>query len=313
MHKRYNWQNGNLFYENMLSLKKAINTKVNDSVLITGSARSGTSIMGKLVHSLQTVEYSFEPPTVISLLASIEKIDQDIWKLLFETYLYEDFYVNAISGRNLNFNSNDDSFILNAKSKDLIDLRHSKSFRKSDINANLVNGKIAFKIPDIVPYVRPLIRLYPNINVVLMRRNPVDTLNSLLAKGWFSDESLSESNLIFPFEYFDDHCIPYWVKNEDRTDWMLMSEIDRCAYYYLLMDNVPNIENICVVDYDDLIQNPRKEMQYLCDNLNLSEGALTETILKSIAKSKVQRNNAILDLVSEELREKIIKNWPNYA
>jgi hypothetical protein len=106
-----------------MQLKESVKSKVNNSILITGSARSGTSIMGKIIHSLKNVEYVFEPPTLVSLFSVIHEMDEKHWSLLFQTYLYEEFLINAIAGRNLNFNTNDDSCIYNTKPRNEIEER----------------------------------------------------------------------------------------------------------------------------------------------------------------------------------------------
>ena len=44
------------------------NNVLDKMVIIGGSARSGTTIIGKLIHSLKNIEYQFEPPMLVSLL-----------------------------------------------------------------------------------------------------------------------------------------------------------------------------------------------------------------------------------------------------
>ena len=104
--------------------------KVSKAILITGTARNGTTITGQLIHSMNNVEYAFEPPTLLSLINIIDKVEKNIWKFLYETYLYEDFLINAIAGRNINFNKNDDSSIYHAKTEEEIQARIKKNARE---------------------------------------------------------------------------------------------------------------------------------------------------------------------------------------
>ena len=71
-----------------LTLNKQIFDKCNECIVITGCARSGTTILSKIIHSFSNVELSFEPPMLFSLFPLINKLSQNDWKLLYETYLY---------------------------------------------------------------------------------------------------------------------------------------------------------------------------------------------------------------------------------
>ena len=78
-------------------------------IIISGISRSGTTFMGKILGSMKNIEYIYEPPTLLMLFNIINKIDKETWINLFETYIYEEFLINSLSGRYLNFNKNDDS------------------------------------------------------------------------------------------------------------------------------------------------------------------------------------------------------------
>jgi len=51
-----------------LQISNIASDKVNSSILISGVARSGTTIVGKLISSFDGVEYSFEPPMMFTLI-----------------------------------------------------------------------------------------------------------------------------------------------------------------------------------------------------------------------------------------------------
>jgi len=48
---------------------------------VTGSARSGTTLVGKILSTLKGVEYGFEPELLYSLLPLIKKIDEMIERI----------------------------------------------------------------------------------------------------------------------------------------------------------------------------------------------------------------------------------------
>lgn len=265
-----------------LSLHEMATAKVDHSIFITGSARSGTTIMGKLIHSLSCVEYSFEPPTLFSLIPLIGEMKKAQWLLLFQTYLYEDFFVNAISGRNLNFNPHDDSYVLNAKSSDLINERHNGSLRKGMIDNQSDNGNIAFKMPDMVPFLDKLTEYFPYFRLITMTRNPLAVINSLLRKAWYSDHALKNENRIYPNQAYKSYRLPFWLKKEDYDYWLGLDELNRCAFYVSVMEPQRVKDEQLIVNYDEFVQSPRSILDEICSRFGLSYGHKTEEILASI-------------------------------
>jgi len=166
-----------------LHISECSSSVVENSILVTGSARSGTTIMGKLIHSLANVEYVFEPPMLFSLYAMMNKLPKDQWQLLYETYLYEEFLVNSLAGRSLNCNKADDSSIYRVKGEKEINDRLSASRCKSDIERYCEQYTVAYKLPDIIPFVPKIIEFYPNMRVIVMLRDGVGVINSLIKKN----------------------------------------------------------------------------------------------------------------------------------
>ena len=153
-----------------LHISKMASNVVSNAIIITGSARSGTTIMGKIVHSFQGVEYVNEPPMLFSLISKIDDVGPNIWKLLYETYLYEEFLINALAGRSINCNRGDDSSIYHVKGNEEIEARLQNSYGKLEVEdiIKLKNIQLAYKIPNIVPYVSKINDIYPSRTVVVM-------------------------------------------------------------------------------------------------------------------------------------------------
>ena len=90
------------------------NTK--NTLVITGAPRSGTSLLGKLVSTLQGIEYHFEPPMVwvLSSLLSMKAVTPEIASILLQLHLHEDLLVESAHGRKANLRPGDDSMVLNS-------------------------------------------------------------------------------------------------------------------------------------------------------------------------------------------------------
>lgn len=290
----------------MLEISKEAKAKLNSSILVSGSARSGTTIVGKIIHSLSDVEYCFEPPVLFSLFSLINTMPADQWKLLYETYLYEEFYINALAGRSINCNHSDDSSIYRVKSEEDVNERLSKSMGKLEAETHGANSVIAYKMPDIVSRIPLLLNYYPSTRVVIVNRGPVETLNSLINKEWFTEEN-ANSNLLWPFAIYNGKQIPFWVSEEDHADWDAMSPLERAAYYYIeITRNIPKISNRIDINYDKLVADPLNTVKILADTLGLNFGPKTEEIISTIKPTTPNRDEDILDKLSPDMKEKVL-------
>lgn len=290
----------------MLNLSSKANRFCSDAILISGSARSGTTLVGSLVHSMQRVEYVFEPPTLIALLSLINNLDESHWKLLYEAYLYEEFLLNSVAGRAINCNTADDSSIYKVKSKQEIELRLRIHSTRKTTQQNSTGSVIAFKIPDVIYMIPKLKEYYPSMRVIVVLRDAIDTLNSLIAKKWFSLET-QNSDLIWPFKIYEGVKLPYWVKDGEEADWVAMAELDRAAYYYIRVnEKVTNISKRIEIKYSDLMHSPQKEIERIAEILNLNFGQKTKEIIKGIARTNVPRNQQILSGIRSDLKDKVI-------
>lgn len=289
-----------------LTLSPGVFEKCNKAILISGAARSGTTIMGQIIHSMKNVEYLFEPPVLFSLIPLIDIMDKRQWMLLYETYLYEEFLVDAVAGRRLNFNTFDDSAIISVKDKKIIDERISKSWRKRELGPRVEQSVVAYKMPDVTNQISMLQKYYPGTKVVLMIRGANDVFHSIKRKGWFTDEALRRGSELWPNRLYKKWQIPHFVDPADIEDFISFTEVERMAYYYLrVYKNWKKIKNCFVVQYDDLIQDPEKTVSALAKKLGLAYGEKTKGLIESVKLSPKDRSENFLELLSPTTRRKI--------
>ena len=275
----------------MLKLDSNIYDKCNKAVVITGGARNGTTILGKIVHSFENIEYSFEPPTLYSVFALMDQIDQNSWKLLYETYLYEEFFMNALAGRNLNCNLADDSSIFKVWPESKIKTRQKESLGKYAAEKNTKHKTIVYKIPDIVPFIPKLIEYYPNTRIITITRSAPEVINSLIQKSWFTDKTLTEENLNWPNSFSNSLRIPFWVEVKDHEAWCLMNELHRCAYYYIRMtEAIRKIDNQITIKYSDLVVDTFGVVKKLAQELDCEWGEKTKSIIDSVQLTNKKRD-----------------------
>lgn len=289
------------------SLKRAVSKKCESAIIVSGSARSGTTIIGKLVNSFDGVEYCFEPPILFSLFPLIYNLEERDWKLLYETYLYEEFLINSLAGRNINLNHHDDSSIFKVKEDVDITSRLSKSHTKADIEKNIDRHSISFKIPDVVSFLPQLTHYYPETRLVLATRKAPEVFASIFRKGWFDDSSMQNSNLIWPFYTVNNVKVPFWVKADDAHGWLEMDELHRIAYYYISMNkSMSDLENCFQVKYDSLIKGPESTARSLAEFLNVEFTKKTYSILKTVSLKSSESNMEIINGLDKSVLDEVL-------
>lgn len=291
---------------NEVRMEIRVSQKCNEATIITGSGRSGTTILGNVLHSFKCVEYAYEPPMLVSLFPLIGHINENAWKLLYETYLYEELLINALAGRSINCNRADDSSIYNAKPEQLIEERLTRSLRKVEAEQLAKDSRIIYKLPDIVAFMPQLKKYYPGTNIIITSREAPYVFYSNLEKGWFSDKSLREENRIWPNRFLNGIKVPFWVDPHDDEQWVGMDELHRIAYYYI-RDNeaVKDIPDCIIVKYKDMVENPKKIAMTLAERLGLTFGEKTEQILSTISYKRKDADKSILSKLKPEIREKV--------
>jgi len=289
-----------------ISLDRKISKKCNETIVVSGSARSGTTILAKIIHSFKDVELLIEPPMLFSMFATISSIDEKYWRLLYETYLYEEFLINALSGRSINCNYLDDSSIYKVKSQELIEKRLNRSLRKTEAENMVQKCTIAYKMPDIVPFLPKLQDYYPGTKFIIMLREAPDVFNSLLEKKWFSDKSLNEENLIWPSYFVNQKRVPSWVNINDREEWIEMDELHRIAYYYIrVSEPVERLSGSIRVKYSELVKHPETTVKRVAEKLTLVWGEKTDEIIRTIKRRRKDVDRNIINKLKSPLREQV--------
>lgn len=279
---------------------------VSKSIFITGAARSGTTIMGNLIYSFKDVEYLYEPPMLFSLIPIIDQMNTQDWRLLFETYLFEDFLVDAIAGRRINLNLHDNSCIYHAKADEEVKRRLSRFVPKQDAYHIARRRRVVVKMPDILPFIGRIIDFYPDIQLLVTVRRPETVIASLLKRNWFSDETLRESVMIWPSKEGFEMTVPSWLPEELIQQWFVSSEVERCCLYYLIMyESVVSLASCLVVDYDLFVENPNKMMDHISSSLKLDYGTKTTSILSSVAYQS-SSSHFDMDTIPVKMRNKLL-------
>jgi hypothetical protein len=270
---------------------------VEGMVFLSGSARSGTTILGKILHTAREVEYAMEPPTLFSLIPLVDQLDAATWKMLYETFCYEELLLGFLAGRTLNFNPHDDSCIYNAKPRAEILQRHERSFRKGELEALASRRVLVVKMPDMVPFLPRMRSYYPAMKIVVVNRKANDVLNSLHKKAWFEDLSADSPDLVWPYRLHKGCKVLFWVEPEQADWWCAATPLERCAYYCLrMMQVLPRVSGCITVNYHHLLERPAEVTNRLFGSLGLSPTTKTEEALATVAPTTPPREDLLAKL-----------------
>jgi len=233
---------------------------VSRAILITGNARSGTTIAGKIIGACKDCEYFFEPELLFSLFAIIDKIPKDAWKLLFETYVGEDLLGKAVIGRNVNLRQSDDSSFYNTKSKSEYNNRIKIPGCRSNVQKRIKQKIPVIKIPDIIPFLYIFQKYYPQIKIIICRRDFNNTFKSIKKKKWY--HSSAKKGYVWPSYEIKGCEIPFWVQQKEWVNWPVMSTENRIVLNTFSNKITADLKYI-EFNYDKLINSKKQCLSFL--------------------------------------------------
>lgn len=288
-------------------LADSVREKANHAIILSGCSKSGASLLGQLIYSMAGVEFSYEPAMMFALFPLLSKIKEAEWRFLYETYLHEEILVKSLAGRSFNFNSSDKSYIYHVKSKKWVSQRFKDSLRRANAERLAERSHIAYKVSDALPFLPQIIRYYPKTHVVVAQRDLVSVIHANLESGRFREDFLQNGHASWPFRIVQNKHVPLWVEPAEEEEWLRLDEINRIAFCFLKMsESVRRIPNAVLIQYQDLVEHPRKTAENLARKLGLKFGDQTEVVMNKIKPQRQQRSNPnILDSLEPRMRQKI--------
>ncbi|GAB6041599.1 sulfotransferase [Endothiovibrio diazotrophicus] len=265
---------------------------IDRSIFLTGSTRTGTSIFGTLLQSLEAVEFAYEPPMLNFLLPQIADLPPASWRLLFEAYLFEEVFVQAIPGRRLNYNRMDTrSSAWMALSETQIEERIGTHWDRRRILDVVPQRRLAFSMPNALPWVPELVRQYPALSVVVMVRKPESVLASIAKLGWYETSELTGEARYYPLKSREDVNVHYWVPDDQEEAFLAMNPMARAVYQYAhLYEHALRIDDALFVDYDAMCRQPHAYFKELAARLDVRYGEKTEGILAAFREPAKDRS-----------------------
>ena len=279
----------------------------NKLIVITGFGRSGTTILGKVLGSMDNAVFAFEPPVMKTL--SEFGVSNIPAKLLFETH-----FLPEIQGRG-NQNCIDDSYTLNYLDDVLLYHICDKLRSRNDAERYLTDNNYKFVLKNTcLQYNMELIeQFFPGVKFVHIIRNGFDAIYSALSRGWFTDEHCNsdavEDMIPHPkcdiFPYIDRESMLLW------PDWNPATRAAcawRCAVTSGLRFKNANPDKCVQFKYEDFITKPLRYVLKFMHKFNLSCSDLTLKHINAINdfKQTPQIDNVYRYQIVEPERTKFI-------
>lgn len=267
-----------------LDLTDTQKANVKNTLIITGAPRSGTSLLGKLVSTLEGIEYHFEPPTVwvLSALLSMKAVTPEAAAMLLQLHLHEDLLVESVHGRKANLRPGDDSLILHSIHWSELLSRWQKIRNRDDAVRHIERKKLrlAFKTPSIIDAIPFLMEALPESKFIIIMRDGRNVVKSIIQKGWLSDEGLREN--YWPYKWIDGNLAPHLVEDSEVGKWAKMNEATRACYLWrrdaefaLQARDLELGERMYIMSYEDLMLDPGKIVGEIADFLLTKTTELT--------------------------------------
>ena len=261
------------------------------ATFVTGAMRTGTTMMMRLIASLDRVEMFHEPAVAYTLLPLIEDVPAAQWRLLFEACLFEDCFVPALMGHRLNLNAAAEAGVLHSKPRAEIDRRLQSRVRHAESVAQAHDHILAFKIPEMMPALPRLRAYYPDMRIIVMARRPEAVIASTVRRAYYSDEQLHGTPVKWPLQSRDDINLPFWLPETMVAAWCDMNEVARCCYAYVIQyQAVPPDPGLIVIDYDDFAWDPAARFAALSERVGWRYGPLTTGLLADVREPEGDRS-----------------------
>ena len=260
-------------------------------VIITGVGRSGTSILGKLLGSMQPSHYLYEP--------AILKFPPDNNDDAMESYraiLFEDYFLPLIQGRNINFNALEDSYIGNYFVNPMKEIasRWVKFPRRPDAIKLLQEEKGLFiiKMTEFTLWDLPA-DTFPGARTINIIRNGNDVINSSTDRNWFSTDYQ-------PIDWLTESGAPWYADYyEWPTKWNPYTRA-ACVWRCSVERGKTGIR------YEDFLERPEYYVEEWKAKFKLAKTELTDKHVKDIKAHKPKEYPSVLEHIQEPERERYV-------
>lgn len=274
-------------------------------VLLTGITRSGTTILGKILASLNGIEYEFEPWLLaqLAIMQGRGAIRLKPASELLRGFVYETYH-NALLGRHSNLRPSDDSYIWNYQSAEILPYKWNNLKNRGDTKkyADMNNAKLLMKMPNVQEFYSFFLNVFPDMKIIHIVRHPFDVSLSMLKKHWLCDKNFTNPEATFIRKIIKsgkrglEKFLPWWVDDGDIDEFLKADEFGRglVAWRIFIEKSDMAVSALSKIQrkqfmeckYEDFLSNPEKTIEEIIGFMGVGFGAKTEILLKTVNRDK---------------------------
>lgn len=279
------------------SFTSGVNHLTFQTAVITGTCRSGKTLLGNLLATANFVEHADEPwlPMNLPVAVGLKMVDKKLAKDMFVTYTTE-LFNDMVLLRHANFRSKDMSSIWKQKTPKEIFFRLKGLETRLDVKnfAAQHNPLLLYNLAEAIPYIKFITFALPSCKIIHSVREGFQVAQDVAAKHWFSDKQLLfpiNAQIYRKYKYKTKiWYLPWWVSNNDEGKFINFSELERALYYWCslieksidIIDSLVTKGRCLTVRYEDLVKNPSKTLNATLRYLSIKKTPLTEKALKKV-------------------------------
>ncbi len=289
---------------------------IEDTIIVTGSPRSGTSIFGQLISTFRSLEYNYEPqivPVLMRLIASGD-ISKGVAFLLLRMYLHDDLLLESAHGRKANLRPDDMSLVLKSISwKELLTrwttIADTAEAKKYILDRGL---RLAIKTVSVAGFIPVLREALPRAQFAIVIRDGQDVIASLLQKNWLTDEGLQTH--YWPHKLVAGHRVPDRIPDAMAERWVTMNPETRACYLWcndadeaLALMEQKRSDHVAFINYEELVTRPEASLMQLAEFFSSALTEQTHVMMRTLRPYKPRPDYGFLSTIDTDQRRRFVQ------
>ena len=275
-----------------------LNQYCKELTIVAGLPRSGKSLLAPLVSSMDQAEV-FHMDFLIEVfpaLKDLNMISSEGLEYLLQYSIHTLSY-NRATGRNMNIKPSDETSIWHSKTP-------QKYFERVFLDESVDIAKDTHKFPLILvlhnalTYINSLNKAFEEVKVVNICSHPIDVVDAWMKKQYGQD-MYGKKGVALPVLKWKDQIIPLYAKDWE-DEYLASNETDRVIsmlYQLHIRENfslskVNEEDNgkLLMVNYDELVMNPKAELEKVSAYLEKPITLFTNKVIQKMALNERKKS-----------------------